>query len=163
MPGRVLIYPRLYSLLLLLGFSTLIGAQGSDDVYTRQLRKFCENPVFALSEGWQLAVNGGFATVNNRLPLLSGEKLRELSLEKSFRIDPSLRNHALRLLLNGVHGAVKIYFNGNLLRSRSAHISTFFVDIPANLIKYNSENMLRLQIVKNSKLPASPGWFTSKA
>jgi hypothetical protein len=70
----------------------------------------------------------------------------QVVLQRAFRLDSSLVNRPLRLVIQGAHYETKVEINGDLVGSHEGGYTPFAIDLPPERLFADKENLLALTI-----------------
>jgi len=70
----------------------------------------------------------------------------EVEFQRSVRLDSTFMNRPLRLVMQGAHYATQVRVNGELIGSHQGGYTPFAVDLRAERLFFDKENLLRLTV-----------------
>ena len=134
--------------LLLLSFILALWQAGQAwGAYADLLKKNNPDPIVLLDQDWQVRIDDNQNTQTVSLPYFVQEQVEQLSFSKKFLIADTLRNYNLRICFLGLNGVATIKINSKSIRKHLNLLSSFFVDIPADLLQPGAENILEIVLV----------------
>lgn len=139
----------LHIILLLTGLTMASGTAANQ----QQLPGPDGNPVMALSENWQLYINGDDKSTVQNLPLNLGIEAEYVQLINKFVIPDSLKDLDIVLHFAGIRGFAGISLNKTLIRTHPDVLTPFSVTVQKEWLRKSGENILELRISQPDHFP----------
>jgi beta-galactosidase/beta-glucuronidase len=123
------------------------------DTYYELLKQNNADPILVLDQDWEVAISGNPKTQMVSLPYFLPDQVEQVIFKKIFNIADSLHDYKLRLHILGISGVATIKLNSKLIGKHLNLLSSFYLDLPADLLKLQpaSENILEIVLRSPAK------------